>query len=653
MALNNHVEKFTLDMAPGGIAPVLNVSQGDIGRKFTADIFWGGSSYDVSGLTAKVRGRKRDNTVFEYVATVSGTTATFETKKQMTIIPGNVDCEIVFFDSSSHEVGTANFTMIVEEAPYDPDAPSQSVIPGIEDLIEQTIGGDVRDETDAWLDAHPEATTTIQDGAITKAKINTAFLPEIENAYVTPQMYGAVADGTTDDAAAIQAAIDSGFPVLIPTGEYYISQELVINRNGVEIIGCGMEETDTKIKTNGTNAFHIVSGHRIITIKNICMSNAAEDCAGIEISGAGNSTHFITIENVMINRFKYGILSGGTSNTTSNDGNTYLWNCAFRDIKINSFDSTADRTGIRILYNGGSNFGLIFERIYINGYKRTLELTGTESFFLSCNFGINSVKSVLLQTAAKTQFIKCNFECDSKVTGILYDAAINAGYITKFSGCSFIADFDSNTSMFYWGSDYTVLFEGCTYKAKTGNQSPGFFSKSIASGKYSCIFNGGNETMPRPEPFASRTLQVLDLERSALPIRAQDPASETPQIGEMQYNNITRVGAHPIWYTGTEWLGAPGGQWGYLDGIESGGTTTVTLTTYDDRPRTAIVTVRGNSSEVYYTGILYFYRGAQASTLVQLAANRCTVTNANNGVLTITNNATNTQYMYWSIVNLI
>lgn len=265
MALNNHVEKFTLDMAPGGIAPVLNVSQGDIGRKFTADIFWGGSSYDVSGLTAKVRGRKRDNTVFEYVASLSGTTATFETKKQMTIIPGNVDCEIVFFDSSSHEVGTANFTMIVEEAPYDPDAPSQSVIPGIEDLIEQTIGGDVRDETDAWLDAHPEATTTLQDGAVTKAKINTAFLPEIENAYVTPEMFGAAGDGATDDTTAVQAAIDSGLPVWM-LNTYKLTQGITLHSD-LSIYGFGKGKITKDENTTTHFASLLYYGDNIENVK--------------------------------------------------------------------------------------------------------------------------------------------------------------------------------------------------------------------------------------------------------------------------------------------------------------------------------------------------------------------------------------------------
>ena len=175
MALNNHVENFTLDMAPGGIAPVLNVSQGDTGRAYTADMYWGGASYDVSGLTVRLRGRKRDNTVFDYALPApSGTQVSFDLhdKEQVAIIPGNVECELVFTDSDSRVVGTANFTIIVEEAPYDPDAPSESVIPGIEDLIESTIGGDVPAAVESWLDEHPEATTTVQDGAISYRKLD-------------------------------------------------------------------------------------------------------------------------------------------------------------------------------------------------------------------------------------------------------------------------------------------------------------------------------------------------------------------------------------------------------------------------------------------------------------------------------------------------
>lgn len=51
---------------------------------------------------------------------------------------------------------------------------------------------------------------------------------EKRNEYVTPQMYGAVADGTTDDAAAIQAAIDSGKTVRFPYGKYCIANTINI-----------------------------------------------------------------------------------------------------------------------------------------------------------------------------------------------------------------------------------------------------------------------------------------------------------------------------------------------------------------------------------------------------------------------------------------
>ena len=57
-----------------------------------------------------------------------------------------------------------------------------------------------------WLDVHPEVTTTVQDGVITEPKIYADFLPYIKNEYVTPEMFGAVGDGATDDTQAFQNA---------------------------------------------------------------------------------------------------------------------------------------------------------------------------------------------------------------------------------------------------------------------------------------------------------------------------------------------------------------------------------------------------------------------------------------------------------------
>lgn len=49
------------------------------------------------------------------------------------------------------------------------------------------------------------------------------------DAYATPQMYGAKADGVTDDTEAIQQAIDSGKAVYLSAGTYFISEPLVID----------------------------------------------------------------------------------------------------------------------------------------------------------------------------------------------------------------------------------------------------------------------------------------------------------------------------------------------------------------------------------------------------------------------------------------
>lgn len=59
-----------------------------------------------------------------------------------------------------------------------------------------------------------------------------------ETKYVTPQMFGAAADGVTDDSDALQSAIDSGYPVYLPEGEYYITRPIrVYNKMNLWVQG--------------------------------------------------------------------------------------------------------------------------------------------------------------------------------------------------------------------------------------------------------------------------------------------------------------------------------------------------------------------------------------------------------------------------------
>lgn len=97
---------------------------------------------------------------------------------------------------------------------------------------------DAQTETaiNAWLTAHPEATTTVQDGSLTLTKFRGGELP-----FVTPEQFGAVGNGVVDDTAAITAAFNSGFPVALIKGKNYyvtsieVTTPLLVYGNGATI----------------------------------------------------------------------------------------------------------------------------------------------------------------------------------------------------------------------------------------------------------------------------------------------------------------------------------------------------------------------------------------------------------------------------------
>lgn len=99
-----------------------------------------------------------------------------------------------------------------------------------------------------WLDAHPEATTTVADGSLTEAKFTNALKLKTLKDYVTPEMFGAVGDGETDDTQAFQNALDSGSPVLA-CGDYNITAITVKNTT---LTICGQITGQVVISNNAT-----------------------------------------------------------------------------------------------------------------------------------------------------------------------------------------------------------------------------------------------------------------------------------------------------------------------------------------------------------------------------------------------------------------
>lgn len=164
-------QTFKLDITPGASRPVIHASQGDIGRPFKSELYWNGEAWTPgTGVTCKIRGKKPDATVFEYDETsstadveIDGAAVLFDTSEQMTIIPGPVECELVFNDGVN-DIASANFVLIVEDSPYNPDALSESEVQGLNAMIQAATPEAVAD----WFE-NDAPTSTVFTNAVSDA----------------------------------------------------------------------------------------------------------------------------------------------------------------------------------------------------------------------------------------------------------------------------------------------------------------------------------------------------------------------------------------------------------------------------------------------------------------------------------------------------
>ena len=171
-------QTFKLDITPGASRPVIHASQGDIGRPFKSELYWNGEAWTPgTGVACKIRGKKPDATVFEYDETsstadveIDGAAVLFNTSEQMTIIPGPVECELVFNDGVN-DIASANFVLIVEDSPYDPDALSESDVLTLADAVAGMVDDAIDAKISAFETEFRATADNIDDGAVITAKI--------------------------------------------------------------------------------------------------------------------------------------------------------------------------------------------------------------------------------------------------------------------------------------------------------------------------------------------------------------------------------------------------------------------------------------------------------------------------------------------------
>lgn len=188
-------KEFNLNLAPNRAPAVLYASAGDVGRPFKALLYWGDTAWSATGTTCRLRGRKPDNTVFDYNVTVNDTSVTFFTTEQMCIVAGRVESELVFSDTSGNEIASANFVLIVEDSPFDPDALSESDVTGLSEMVAEQVSATIDDDISTALSPVLSRLTAVEGKATANETKNT----QQDSRLTTLENDLADTDGNLDD----------------------------------------------------------------------------------------------------------------------------------------------------------------------------------------------------------------------------------------------------------------------------------------------------------------------------------------------------------------------------------------------------------------------------------------------------------------------
>ena len=302
----------------------------------------------------------------------------------------------------------------------------------IKDTLNEYEGiftSDVDESIKDWLDNHPEATTTVQDGSISYDKLDNKL-----KVFSTPEMFGAVGNGIADDTNAMQAALDASKHVILDGSKnYYCDGIIVINdgttleMNGATISAPDSEsgiwqifnfhEDDVYTEYNGNGNIIIRNGHFLrstisfihgkdIIIENCRFENARrshfiEICAcknfivrncsfyGMTLNYTPAQAEYINIDNARPDHFPHAPEGSALFDGTPNDGilidncifdinNKIMQNAVGKHAYYDSEDPTASRAK-NITVRNCSVYGATEEAFLFRGSENVI-IDGCKSY---------------------------------------------------------------------------------------------------------------------------------------------------------------------------------------------------------------------------------------------------------------------------------
>lgn len=242
---------------------------------------------------------------------------------------------------------------------------------------------------------------------------------------VSVKDFGAVGDGTTDDTAAIQAAITASDSVYIPSGTYKITSSLLV-RSNLKIQGAGK---NSSILKSGTSGITVISKSGSSSIQYVVLKDfGILASAGTGDAGTGllmNSWSYCTIQDVVINSFRNTTSRLGIGISMINTHALCVWN-NFIAVTIQNSDTALKMDSTNATYSTGYN---TFTNLVINHEWHMIDMLST----LSNGSIYNTFVNLMTQNSGNTgEGILCQGSGNTFIGFVWDGAATNVTYMLKF-----------------------------------------------------------------------------------------------------------------------------------------------------------------------------------------------------------------------------